>query len=288
MSTSESREFSRFQRYLWPIHRHELKKLIPMLGMFFLISFSYNVLRTMKDSLIVHAPGSGAEAIPFIKVWMMLPGAFFMVYLYSKLSNIFSRESVFYLMTSLFLAFFFFFTFVLYPLGDKIHLHGLADYLHVHLPEGCKGLVAMVRYWSFTSFYAMSELWGNIILFVLFWGFANHVTHLHEAKRFYGLFGIGANLSGILAGQVSIYCCRHTFEAYFPFGDDPWGKSMGVLIALVILSGVSAMGLFRFLNRHVLSDPRHKILPKEKKVRRISMVIHSGRCNFFFIDMILN
>ena len=42
---------------LWPIHRYELKKFLPFLMMFFLVSFGYSVLRTMKDTLVVTVHG---------------------------------------------------------------------------------------------------------------------------------------------------------------------------------------------------------------------------------------
>src|ERR1700722_9941802 len=103
---SGMREFNRWRTYLWPIHRGELRKFLPMLLMFFLLTFDYNVLRTMKDSLVVTAQGSGAEVIPFIKVWAMFPMSIFMTYLFTRLSNRFKRDTVVYMMFSLFLSFF--------------------------------------------------------------------------------------------------------------------------------------------------------------------------------------
>lgn len=228
-----------------------------MLLIFFFISFDYNVLRTMKDALIITAKSSGAEVIPFIKVWVMFPGAVLLTFIFTRLSNRFNRETVFYLMLSIFLLYFAIFTFIIYPAKDSLHAHRLADYLETVLPLGLKGLIAMVRYWSFTSFYVMSELWGTIILFLLFWGFANQVTRLSEAKRFYGLFGIGANLSGVAAGQASVFLCRRTFNASLPFGNDTWEQTMVMLISLIILSGLTAMVLFRWFNQKVLTDPRY-------------------------------
>ena len=35
--------------------------------MFFFILFNYTILRDTKDVLVVTAPGSGAEIIPFLK-----------------------------------------------------------------------------------------------------------------------------------------------------------------------------------------------------------------------------
>ncbi len=75
-----------------------------MLLIFFFISFNYNVLRTMKDSLIVTAKNSGAEVIPYLKVWAMFPMAVLLTFIYTRMANRWSRETVFYAMTSLFLV----------------------------------------------------------------------------------------------------------------------------------------------------------------------------------------
>jgi AAA family ATP:ADP antiporter len=250
-------EFSKWRRYLWPVHSYELKKLIPMLLIFFFISFDYNVLRTLKDSLLITAKSSGAEVIPFVKVWAMFPGAILMTLLFTWLSNRLSRETVFYVMMSIFLAYFFVFTFFLYPIRDFIHPHATADALELALPVGFKGAVAMFRYWSFTIFYVLSELWGSIVLFVLFWGFANQVTKLGEAKRFYGLFGVGANLSGVFAGQASVYCCNFTRNGgVFPVGADAWHQSLAMIVSLVLVAGFISLALFRWMNKQVLTDPR--------------------------------
>lgn len=249
--------FTGLKKIIWPVYQSELKKLLPMLLIFFLISFDYNVLRTMKDALVVTAKSSGAEVIPFIKVWVMFPGAILMTFLFTRLTNRFSRETVIYSILGLFLAYFFVFTFFVYPSRESLHAHDLADYLQETLPAGFKGFISMIRYWSFTSFYAMSELWSNIIVFLLFWGFANQITRVGEAKRFYGLFGIGANLSGVAAGGASMYFCVQEYNPNFPLGHDAWEQSMIMLISLVLISGILAIALFRWMNVRVLSDPQY-------------------------------
>lgn len=255
-SKTGSVDFEGWRAFFWPVHRHELKKLIPMLLIFFLISFDYNVLRNLKDTLVVTAKSSGAEVIPFIKVWVMFPGAILFTFIFTRLSNRLQRERVFYVMISSFLIFFFIFAFVLYPARDYLHPHAFADKLEIWLPLGFKGFIAMLRNWTFTAFYVMSELWSNIILAMLFWGFANQVTRINEAKRFYGLFGIGANFSGVAAGQAAVFLCSDYYNPYLPFGTDAWEQSLILLISLVLLSGLIAIVFFRWMNTHVLTDPR--------------------------------
>lgn len=252
-----------------------------MLLIFFLFYFDYNILRTLKDTLVVTAKSSGAEVIPFIKVWVMFPGSVIMTYLFTRLSNRLNQEKVFYAMISFFLVYFFVFIAFLYPARDVLHPHEMADHLQTILPPGFKGMIAMYRYWTFTTFYVMSELWSNIILAMIFWGFANQITKISEAKRFYGLFGIGANFSGIAAGQISVLCCSFGFIPSLPFGTDAWEQSMVMLVSLVLITGIMALGIFRWMNKTILTDPRY-CTPKESNgdevIGRMSM-----RENFSFL-----
>lgn len=58
----------------------------------------------------------------------------------------------------------------------------------------------MVRNWLFTLFYCVSELWGDVMLSLLFWGLANETTSIEDAPLLYPLFGIGANVAQTVAG----------------------------------------------------------------------------------------
>ncbi len=282
MSATQQPKFGRWRNALWPIERYELKKLAPMLLLFFLITFDYNVLRIMKDTLVVTAKSSGAEVIPFIKVWVMFPGAILLTFIFTRLSNRLKRETVFYVMLAIFVSYFVLFITVLYPARDLLHPHATADAMEKILPSGLKGLVAMFRNWTFTSFYVMSELWSNIILALLFWGFANQVTKIGEAKRFYGLFGIGANLSGVAAGEASVWISRKQFNPALPFGSDAWEQSMTMLVGLVILAALAAMIIFRWFNKTVLSDSRFYDPTERKKAGEVRGKL-SMRESFFYL-----
>lgn len=264
MSNEKELGFGPFRAFFWPVHSYELKKFLPMFVIFFLIYFDYNVLRTLKDTLLVTAKESGAEVIPFVKVWVMFPGSVLMAYLFTRCSNRFSRETVFYVMISLFLAYFLVFLFLGYPYRDRLHNPQFAEYLTGILPPGGKGFVAMIRYWLFTTFYVMSELWSNIILSLLFWGFVNQITRLGEAKRFYGMLGIGANFSGYVAGELSAFFCQHEYNPNIPYGSTAWDQILLILILLVVGCGIIALFLFRWMQTQVLTDERFYTKEEEK------------------------
>jgi len=272
--------FGKWRTFFWPIHRSEWKKFFPMMGLFFLITFNYNLLRAFKDSIVVTAPNSGAEAIPFIKVWAILPGALLLTLLFTRLANRFNREKVFYIMMSVFLVFFFIFTFVLYPLRDYLHPHALADTLQTILPEGFKGLIAIFRNWTFTLFYVMCELWSSAIMTVLFWGFMNEVFSVGEAKRYYGLLMIGANCSSILAGQFSVWLSGLGFLPAVAYGTTQWEQSILFLNCTILVCGVVAIGIFRWLNANVIGPSERLQAETQGEPEKIKI---SMRKNFSYL-----
>lgn len=255
MTSSSQPEFSRLRAFFWPVHRHETVKLVPMMLMLFFICFNYSILRNVKDAVVVTAKSSGAEVIPFIKVWVLLPMAILFTLIYTKLSNRYSQEKVFYLTISFFLIFFGVFTFIFYPYRDFVHPHQFADYLETILPAGFKGLIAMFRNWSFTIFYVVCELWGSMVLTVLFWGFANEITKISEARRFYGMLGVIASFAAIIAGV----------GANFLTNDQSWERTLEILVTTIIFFGCLTMAIFRWMNKHVLNGVSFDDLHKSRR-----------------------
>jgi ATP:ADP antiporter, AAA family len=251
MSTDE-KKFGLLRAILWPIHRSELKKVVSMLLLLFLLCICYSILRNLKDTIVLTAKHSGAEVIPFLKVWGMLPGAIAATWFYTRLARRFSRETVFYIVISSFLAYFLLFAFVIHPNSDRLHLDSLGDWLSMHLPAGFKGLIAMIRNWTFTSFYIISELWAVLVLTVLFWGFANDITEVAQAKRTYGILNIGSNVAPILGGCIGILCGKALALPVGPVADDAWRQTLINIVLMLTMLGTSAMGLFYWINRKVM------------------------------------
>jgi ATP:ADP antiporter, AAA family len=281
MSTSP--KLGKIKTFFWPIHAGEYKKFIPMFFIFFLISFNYNILRAAKDTLIITAPKSGAETIPYIKTWILLPSAILITYFFTRISNKFSRDKVFYLMIGIFVTFFTIFTTILYPAREFLEPTFVSSKLEKILPLGLHGLISLLRNWPFTLFYVMSELWGTIILSVLFWGFANEVTTISEAKRFYSLFGVGANIASIISGRTTMFLSSNIFNPHIPYGSTAWDQSVLFLTASVVIISFFMGVIFYFLNKKIPSSPKTALNSPspEKKGEKVKM---SLRKNFSYLS----
>lgn len=213
-----------------------------ILGQFFLIIFVYHILKDLKDTLVITSSDAGAQVIPFIKIWVILPFAILMSYLFAKLYQKLGREKTLYFFVVLLLSSYALFAFILYPFRQELYLDQLANFLKAVLPVGCKGLIAMVCFWIYTFFYLAAELWAMMILTILFWGYLNEITSAQQAKSFYPLCVFVGNCAGILSGQTSRFLCQSLIDIL------SWQETLQLMVFIVIICGVGIMGINRLLS----------------------------------------
>ncbi|MBL3285163.1 NTP/NDP exchange transporter Tlc5 [Rickettsiales endosymbiont of Paramecium tredecaurelia] len=191
---------SKLRNMLWPIKQSELRKFLPMIGMMFSVLFNQNVLRIIKDSLIISE--ISPEAISFTKVYCVTPVAALFVVIYAKMVNVLSFDKIYYYLISFFMGFFIIFAFVIYPRIHSFHADArLLTDLVLHYPY-LKWYIIIAGNWSYVLFYTLAELWPNIFYVLLFWQCANEVTTTQEAKRFYTFFALFGNSALICVGLL--------------------------------------------------------------------------------------
>ncbi|CAL9914856.1 ADP,ATP carrier protein 1 [Candidatus Liberibacter solanacearum] len=221
----------------------EAKKFIPMTLMMFLVLFNFSTLRPLKDSLVV--PNMGAEVISFVKLWCVFPSAILFTIIYMKLSNILDSEKLFYIVVSFFVSFFVIFAFVLYPCRDVIHPSPQTITIWVSSFPFFKWFLFLAGKWSFALFYVFAELWGAVMINLMFWQFANRITKTEEATRFYATFGLVGNVGLIFAGGIVIKLSKLTDELMIYYS-----------MLTLILSSFLLMAIYRWMNVYVLTDPK--------------------------------
>ncbi|MCX6994405.1 MAG: NTP/NDP exchange transporter, partial [Chlamydiae bacterium] len=220
----------------WPVQRGEYGKLIPLLVMQFFASFNFTVLHAMKDTLIITSKGSGAEAIPILKGLFVLVFAFLAMVIYAKLSNILSRSKLFYATIIPFLLFFLSYAFVLYPYRESLAPHESANWLVSFFGKKREHFIAVYRYWTDSLLFLVAELWGSIVITLLFWGFANRVNNLQEASRFYTLFSAGGQVGVICASPLIWFFATHFTDYKLTI---QWLMGLVIFGTLVIMAGFS-------------------------------------------------
>ncbi len=245
--------FKGLRGIFWPIHGFELKKFLPMGLMMMCILFNYTILRDTKDTLMVNAPGGGAECLSFLKLYGVTPAAILFMIIFIKLANIFSKEKLFYIVLCPFLLFFAAFAFVIYPNKEALHMSMESIQSAQSSLPNLHWLIPVVGNWSFSIFYILAELWGSVVLSMLFWQFANEITKVNEAKRFYGLFGMLGNIGLVLSGPTIILTAKYAKS--LPQGVDSFGINLKLLMSAVLVSGIITIFTYRWMNKKVLTDP---------------------------------
>ena len=266
-SDNPTPEFTGLRAQLLPIHNYELKKFIPLGIIMFCLLFNYTVLRDTKDSLVVNSAGAGA--ITFLKSYCVTPAAVLFVILYAKLTNALSRENVFYAVVTPFIVFFAAFGFLIYPNLHLLHPSQEAvQALHAAYPA-LGGFIDIYAYWAFSLFYVLSEIWGSAMIALMFWQFANHVVRLRESKRFYGLFAVIGNAALVVSGPTVMFCSENIKHMVSP-GTDAWQITLYLLMSAVVVMGLIAMYVYRWMHTEVLTNkvyfnPEEEGGPKKKK-----------------------
>ncbi|MFM8454979.1 MAG: Npt1/Npt2 family nucleotide transporter [Gammaproteobacteria bacterium] len=270
MTLTTTQWLKKLRHLVWPVYgRAEHQRILPMLLVFFLIAFVYNLMRPSKTALLVNASGLlGAGIIPFLKLWVVLPGAFLITYIYTTLTKKLDRDAIFYITISFFIGYYMLFSSVFLPNAESLSLEKASNFLQAVLPEAMQGLSILVKHWYLSLFYLLSELWSSVVLAMLFWGFANEVTSIEEAKRFYGSFVLSANLSGIASGYLGKTC--FTLEKPLPglpYAHDLVMQSVFLVTIVCFVSGLVIMALYKHIvwqNKNLLGN---KFQLKEKKAK---------------------
>jgi len=251
-------EFTGLRGVFWPVHTFELKKFLPMGIMMACILFNYTILRDTKDTLLQFAPGGGAESFGFLKLYGVTPAAVLYMVVFAKMANALTREKLFYAVLVPFLIFFGCFGDLIYPNRDALHMSlETIQTIQAKYPT-FHWFVPIIGNWSFSVFYIMSELWGSVILGVLFWQFANEITKVDEAKRFYGLFGMIGNVGLLFSGWAIIHGAGMSKlkEATGMTTAEAWGGNISFLMNMIVVSGLLVAGIYYWMNRNVLTDAR--------------------------------
>ena len=76
---------------------------------------------------------------------------------------------VFYVTVLPLLALYTLFVSVLYPAANWLHWDGFFEMTAPFVPLGFHGLLKCIENWTFSLFFCAAELWGAVVISVLFW-----------------------------------------------------------------------------------------------------------------------
>ncbi|GHP01467.1 hypothetical protein PPROV_000022300 [Pycnococcus provasolii] len=244
-------------------------RVLPMTLLFGVMSFCNCILDATKDTLVVTAFG-GAEQIPWLTVWAVLPLSIVVLAVYSVASQRMFGRGLFYVSLAPFVAFFAVFTFVLYPNHASLHPHALITQLTATLPPGLTGLLAIIDNWTYTLFYAFAELWGDVVLSLLFWAYANDTTTLEDAALVYPLFGIGANIAQYVGGVLLCFVRTAVPVTATRSADAAWDIQLRILMSCVLVGSAVLCGIYEFTRKRNKADEMERVKSESRELEEKS------------------
>jgi AAA family ATP:ADP antiporter len=263
---------SKFFEYFWPIEKQELSKFLYITLLMFCILGIQNLIRALKDSIVNTMIGT--ETIAFLKFWGVLPSAFLVTMIYVKLVNTMKGENIFYLIMSIFLAFFALFAFYIFPNHIQLHLDAEYTKLLVHNFPNLKWFILLLSHWSFSLFYIIAELWPNVVFALLFWQFVNNITTVEQSKRFYPLFGLLGQTGLFFSGKFleNLANLNQYVTKTFNLQQAASSTSIQIVLTLVIILGFGALITFWMLNHKILDHKQVKQLQFTVKKQSMTVV----------------
>ena len=232
-------------RKLFPIHRNELRKFVPLATILCMLAFGHTGLRSLKEIFILQH--TGVEVVYYLKLFGVTPGILVFTLLYARISQMTSRDERFNVVVLYFLAFFLLAHLVLLPNLEVLRPDSLVDNLTISFPK-LKNLWDVIRYWPLSLFYIHAEAWGTVGLGVLFWTFANEITSLEQSKRLYSFLSLGAS-TGVTVSGILLKC----FDA-----------NVGLTLAFVLILLSLTLVVYNLFARDINQHPSLYQLPSER------------------------
>ncbi len=260
-----------------PIKKEELSTFIPLFIVMSCIVFNTKILKILKDTIVVTTPEMGAELIPFLKTWLLIPISLALICIVVRLMRMMSFINVYLIATAFFLLFYLVYVFLVRPIQSDLTPHLLINYLDAILPYYLQKAVRIIEFWPTCLFYVICDIWPIILLSMLFWKFTSEVISHEQGKRFFPIFSI--DLGGILMSPLLalISMIAANYEIY---GENLWELQLETLTLVIVFIGIIQSIVFYRLQKNIGSTDVVSEKPKKKKVP-IKEVLGYARSPFF-------
>ena len=215
--------------------------------MLLLSTYISNFLRGIKDSVLVTS--LGAELISFIKFYGVLPVSLIFFLCFTKLTNILSRDKLYYLIIIFFCSFFMIYGFILNPYKHELQPNFSNAYLQY--PQ-FKYQFMLLENWTTSLLYIMCEICGTAILTLLFWQFANDLYTVKQAKENYALLGVIGQSGIIAAGLMQTIISKYLFES------SSWEYTMKWMMSTIMLASIGLIIIYSWVYKNIPYKLKHK------------------------------
>ncbi len=263
----------------------QIKKSALIILLFFTLLLMQNIVRNMKDSLIVTY--ISPEVISYIKLYAEIPLGIVFVLIYTIICNRFSPEKAFRYVISFFLLFFFTFSFILLPnlalfLPDKVYIN-ILSYNYPYL----KWFIVMWGNWCLVIFYIFGELLTIVLCTILFWQLANKINSSNEARKYYPLYTFFGQINLIISSQI-IYWVLEKYQILNQSYSIKTENIFQLLTIILCSCGLLSIAIQSYIDKQYISNHiiNNQITNQKKRLtlsQSITIIISSNYLILIFL-----
>ncbi|MBS0621927.1 MAG: hypothetical protein JSR80_03090 [Verrucomicrobia bacterium] len=244
---------------IWPVRRNEISLFVLALSVIILHGVIYTIARSAKVAFVISQ--GGAKAIPIIQLFALLPATIIVTAIVARLLRRFSHERVFGIIAAGFLILYASFAVWLFPYRSSPIV--------------------------FSLFWVSTELWKVMLLAVILRGLFNARLEYAMAKRLYAPLGVALGISAFFAGRLTMLCNSPNFLKASLIMEDPWHRSMILMMGLIVCLGIAMLICFHYLCRRLPQEKQEESDPSKISLwSSIPVVIRSG-CLRGILTMVL-
>jgi AAA family ATP:ADP antiporter len=150
---------------------------------------------------------------------------------------------------------------VLFPNAKAIH-PDLSELSSTY--PAFKYIFLIVGHWSYSLFYIMSELWGSVMLSLMFWQLANQICTVQEAKKFYALFGF--------IGQIGLIGSGVMLGVFNGISEGSWNITLNYVTVSVLIAGIGLSLVLQLLGSEIGFETINALAAKKKNKVKLGFI----------------
>ncbi|MDJ1257338.1 MAG: NTP/NDP exchange transporter [Candidatus Midichloria sp.] len=264
--------------------KYEHKKLFFICVLMILTVYVFGLTRAVKDTLVISA--LGVEVITTLKLYGTLPVTIIIILTYTNLLKKVKKATIYHSMNLFFSLFFLIYAFFIYPNAESLNIK-----LEPHFMREIRADWYFLRYlvivgsnWTHSLFYIIAELWGSVMLMLLFWQIVNQTTDVKQAKKVYPVIMLVGQIGMVASGETIQYFAN--FDLY-----DAWNQTFHYLILTIVFLSLLISLTFLYLSRFIvginnINQVQQAIYPSRDNLMSNLQLVFSSRYTILIMALI--
>lgn len=268
----------------------EYEKCIMISLMFFVISYAYALLRELKDTFIItkQLPAS----ISVLKLYWVPPISIVASTIVQKAFMKYSVGTVLLAFVTGYTFYFLLFGFAIMPLSSSLEpsIHVLGDFftdekMKFRGLQAAGAFLLTLTCWTSTLHFIAAEIWGSMILSLLFLTYANEICPFKQYLRFIPIIYIFSNLALVFSFfTVKLYSY---ITGLFGYRGRQWVLNIFVGGLLSACCGIILVVGYYIQNK-VMATPLFIVETQKKKKKKVKVSFTDGFKMMFKSKLVLS